>query len=637
MARENKPGKRDKLVVEAKVSTKGKRKSKKKLSLNTASSSLQELAGPATQRDLQNFSISLNANRIVLEMMDKFDTWYAELKLVWMKVAQGKTWIRRKYYLTRNQYIKSRKNWRRLLQSIQYLIIHHEDLKIILVGLTCLWFENLCKGPGLLYLSIRQQHYIESPLRMLSSISRYSWGNVSIKDIFTGTSALKTERDFRNLKLSLAAIHVMDMSQARTSLTNIQKDLHHLKTYRDNQYVKDELTVTDFLSQFEHQDLHHLKTYRDNQYVKDELTVTDFLSQFEHQALQPLKTSIADTSIVKDLAGTLSPNAQAEQQLMTKKATTSVIDDLKRTLSLYEQADNIGLPIVAESIFLNINTDNNIIIMSKLYDDGNMLSKLLCSGYVRVGEKQSIEMYAMLNYIYKLIPHESIRSSQRFEHTNYKNISDYYAHIEQILKTKPEQNSEGSENVYDNNYKNEDTFSEKLFAKLQNVERQRLATREKIQSRDIQSFPRRFTSRLLHEEDIRNYFEIGLEQTKATGLLQQQYGLPPSVSWPLGHAMLQYKIRFFVLSMYSNAYMERLQTFLLGRNINEKVWPDYCIVRPEPLVNAGFSYAGVQSNVVCDNCGFETNTEDWSDDDDDYAITIHRRTPKECPFLRGKK
>ncbi|CAG2186111.1 unnamed protein product [Mytilus edulis] len=53
------------------------------------------------------------------------------------------------------------------------------------------------------------------------------------------------------------------------------------------------------------------------------------------------------------------------------------------------------------------------------------------------------------------------------------------------------------------------------------------------------------------------------------------------------------------------------------------------------FVNAGFSYCGVQSKVVCDQCGFESTTDDWSDDDDDYAISIHRQTQTECPFLKG--
>lgn len=79
--------------------------------------------------------------------------------------------------------------------------------------------------------------------------------------------------------------------------------------------------------------------------------------------------------------------------------------------------------------------------------------------------------------------------------------------------------------------------------------------------------------------------------------------------------------------------MERLHSFLLQKNEENRNLSDKNIVRPDHLVNACFSYEGSDEEVVCKFCGFKSNTDNWLDDDDDYAIAIHRNTRVGCSFL----
>ncbi|XP_063402273.1 uncharacterized protein LOC134686536 [Mytilus trossulus] len=133
--------------------------------------------------------------------------------------------------------------------------------------------------------------------------------------------------------------------------------------------------------------------------------------------------------------------------------------------------------------------------------------------------------------------------------------------------------------------------------------------------------------------DIKLYLENALEQAKLSGLLTPTNPNGPHVHWPSGHPLLPFKVRFIEELTYENEYMERLQSFLLKKNKRKRNWPDENIVRPEPLVNAGFSYEGNDDEVVCKSCRFKSKTDNWLDDDDDYAINIHRQTQNDCAFL----
>ncbi|XP_071137533.1 uncharacterized protein [Mytilus edulis] len=146
-------------------------------------------------------------------------------------------------------------------------------------------------------------------------------------------------------------------------------------------------------------------------------------------------------------------------------------------------------------------------------------------------------------------------------------------------------------------------------------------------------FPNRNCVVISSASDIKQYLEAALEQAKLSGLLTPTNPNGPHIHWPSGHPLLPFKVRFIEELAYDNEYMERLHSFLLQKNERNRNWPDKNIVRPEPLVNAGFSYEGNDDEVVCKSCHFKSKTDNWLDDDDDYAIGVHRQTQNDCPFL----
>lgn len=143
--------------------------------------------------------------------------------------------------------------------------------------------------------------------------------------------------------------------------------------------------------------------------------------------------------------------------------------------------------------------------------------------------------------------------------------------------------------------------------------------------------PRKYYVAVTTHRDVRKYFEDALHQCKTNGLLFHG----PHILWPNGHPLLPYKIRYIQHSNYSNSYMERLHSFLLNKNREGKRWPDDSTVSTEPLVTAGFSYDGNGDEVVCRSCGFTTHTDEWSDDDEQYAMSVHRNSGIPCPFLES--
>ena len=124
---------------------------------------------------------------------------------------------------------------------------------------------------------------------------------------------------------------------------------------------------------------------------------------------------------------------------------------------------------------------------------------------------------------------------------------------------------------------------------------------------------------------------ISLEQLRES-LVNVKY---PLYIWPSGHPLILSKLRQIELDFSSNEYLERLYSFVNGINRQHRTWNSDQIVRPEPMVLAGFSYDGEDDKVVCKSCGAISDVNDWSDDDEDYAFTMHRRTgSSHCEFLR---
>jgi hypothetical protein len=109
----------------------------------------------------------------------------------------------------------------------------------------------------------------------------------------------------------------------------------------------------------------------------------------------------------------------------------------------------------------------------------------------------------------------------------------------------------------------------------------------------------------------------------------------PHYIWPSGHPLILSKERQIELDFHSNNHTERLHSFVYGKNKRERTWNRDQIVRPEPMVSAGFSYDGEDNKVVCKSCGAISDVNDWSDDDEDYAFNKHREAVNgSCEFLR---
>lgn len=109
----------------------------------------------------------------------------------------------------------------------------------------------------------------------------------------------------------------------------------------------------------------------------------------------------------------------------------------------------------------------------------------------------------------------------------------------------------------------------------------------------------------------------------------------PHYIWPSGRPLILSKGRQIEPDFSTNEHMERLYSFVNGTNRWHRTWNSDQIVRPEPMVSAGFSYDGEDDKVVCKSCGAISDVNDWSDDDEDYAFTMHRRMgSSHCEFLR---
>lgn len=105
------------------------------------------------------------------------------------------------------------------------------------------------------------------------------------------------------------------------------------------------------------------------------------------------------------------------------------------------------------------------------------------------------------------------------------------------------------------------------------------------------------------------------------------------VTWPSGHQMLDPKVRILQQTNEFNDFQERVHSFLLGTNALHNIWPDEAVLRPGPLISAGFMYEGNNTEVVCRICGLKSNTADWKRDDEDYAMYVHQQTSSPCIFL----
>ena len=109
----------------------------------------------------------------------------------------------------------------------------------------------------------------------------------------------------------------------------------------------------------------------------------------------------------------------------------------------------------------------------------------------------------------------------------------------------------------------------------------------------------------------------------------------PHYIWPSGHPLILSKERQIEHDFSSNEHTERLHSFVYGKNERHRTWNSDQIVRPEPMVSAGFSYDGEDDKVVCKSCGAISDVNDWSDDDEDYAFSKHREAVNgPCEFLR---
>ena len=109
----------------------------------------------------------------------------------------------------------------------------------------------------------------------------------------------------------------------------------------------------------------------------------------------------------------------------------------------------------------------------------------------------------------------------------------------------------------------------------------------------------------------------------------------PHYIWPSGHPLILSQERQREHDFSSNEHTERLHSFVYGKNKRRRTWNSDQIVRPEPMVSAGFSYDGEDDKVVCKSCGAISDVNDWSDDDEDYAFSKHREAVNgPCEFLR---
>lgn len=114
----------------------------------------------------------------------------------------------------------------------------------------------------------------------------------------------------------------------------------------------------------------------------------------------------------------------------------------------------------------------------------------------------------------------------------------------------------------------------------------------------------------------------------------------PFYIWPSGHHRLPSKLRRLeemacIDNIVYNPFLRRLLTFIDKSNVEHTAWPERQIVRPGPLASAGFSYDGHKEEVVCKSCGFKSDVSEWSDDDEDYALSVHMRSNNICDFLNS--
>ncbi|VDI71225.1 Hypothetical predicted protein, partial [Mytilus galloprovincialis] len=107
----------------------------------------------------------------------------------------------------------------------------------------------------------------------------------------------------------------------------------------------------------------------------------------------------------------------------------------------------------------------------------------------------------------------------------------------------------------------------------------------------------------------------------------------PYILYPAAHPLLLEKIRRIAPSSEMNPFTQRIHSFVLGDNPNQVSWPDSAIVRPLQLACAGFSYVGKGQEIICNYCGFRTNTDCWHEIDENYAMFIHRNAGTTCSFM----
>ena len=135
----------------------------------------------------------------------------------------------------------------------------------------------------------------------------------------------------------------------------------------------------------------------------------------------------------------------------------------------------------------------------------------------------------------------------------------------------------------------------------------------------------------LYRKNVQEGGLVSLEQlTESLGSVKR-----PHYIWPSGHPLILSKERQIEHNFFSNEHTERLHSFVYGKNKRHRTWNNDQIVRPEPMVSAGFSYDGEDDTVVCKSCGAISDVNDWSDDDEDYAFSKHREAVNgPCEFLR---
>lgn len=137
---------------------------------------------------------------------------------------------------------------------------------------------------------------------------------------------------------------------------------------------------------------------------------------------------------------------------------------------------------------------------------------------------------------------------------------------------------------------------------------------------------------ILHRKNVLEGVLVSLEQL-TEALVNVKY---PHYIWPSGHPLILSQLRQIEEHDFSSSeYLERLYSFVHGINRRHHAWNSDQIVRPEPMVSAGFSYDGEDDTVVCKSCGAISDVNDWSDDDEDYAFSKHREAVNgPCEFLR---